>query len=227
MNEKKTLIILSPGFAASEEDTTCLPAHQVFIRALNKNFPSLKIIILSFQYPFFSKEYKWFQNDVISFNGNKQKGFLKPVLWWRVYRTLKQLRKQNNIVGLLSFWCTEFAWIGKYVAKKNQLKQLIWITGQDAKAKNKYARWIKPDSNELVAMSDFLSDTFLKNYGVKPSVVIPNGIDASIFNERKVTKTIDIMGAGSLIPLKQYDVFIEVVGEIKKFFPSMHIALCG
>ena len=51
-HDPKTLVILSPGFPKDEADTTCLPAHQVFIKSLNKNFPSLKIIILSFQYPF-------------------------------------------------------------------------------------------------------------------------------------------------------------------------------
>ena len=51
MNPKNTLIILSPGFAANEEDTTCLPPQQVFVKALNRNFPSLQIIILAFQYP--------------------------------------------------------------------------------------------------------------------------------------------------------------------------------
>ena len=39
-HDQKTLIILSPGFAKDEADTTCLPAQQVFIKALNKNFPS-------------------------------------------------------------------------------------------------------------------------------------------------------------------------------------------
>jgi len=46
MKDKQTLIILSPGFAANEEDTTCLPAQQSFILTLKKNFPSLNIIVI-------------------------------------------------------------------------------------------------------------------------------------------------------------------------------------
>ena len=45
-NDAKTLIILSPGFPKDESDTACLPSQQIFVRALNKNFPSLRIFFL-------------------------------------------------------------------------------------------------------------------------------------------------------------------------------------
>ena len=93
MDPKKTLIILSPGFAASEEDTTCLPPQQVFVRAMNKNYPSLQIIILAFQYPYFKKKYKWFGNEIISFNGANKRKFSRVLLWMRVHWVLKKLNK--------------------------------------------------------------------------------------------------------------------------------------
>lgn len=227
MNNKPTLIILSPGFAKDEQDTTCLPAHQAFVKALNRNFPSLTIIILAFEYPFFSRKYKWFENHVIAFNGHNKKFPLKLFLWWRVYRSLKKLRKENKIVGLLSFWCGECALTGKYFAQKNNLKHVSWIAGQDAKKNNPYVKWIKPQPDELVAMSDFLSDNFFSNHGIKPSRVIPNGIDTGSFCESSLARAIDIMGAGSLIPLKQYNVFIEVIVAIQKLIPGINVVLCG
>ncbi len=223
----KTLIILCQGFAANMQDTTCLPAHQVFVKALNRNFPSLRIIILAFQYPLCSKEYKWFGNDIISFNGADEGKFSRLLLWWRIHRRLRKLKKQTNIIGLLSFWCSECALIGKKFAKRNYLKHIIWITGQDAKKNSKYVKWIKPSSNELVAMSDFLADTFYKNHGVKPAYVIPNGIDKEMFDKVQVVKNIDILAAGSLIPLKQYNVFVEAIAAIKKVIPSVNAMLCG
>src|SRR6266487_5399556 len=109
MDSKNTLIILSPGFAANEEDTTCLPPQQVFVKALNKNFPSLKIIILAFQYPLVKKNYRWFGNEIISFNGADKGKFLRLLVWRQVYKTLRKFKKKNNIIGVLSFWCTECA----------------------------------------------------------------------------------------------------------------------
>ncbi len=227
MNQKNTLIILSPGFAANEEDTTCLPPQQVFVKALNKNFPSLQIIILAFQYPLVKKNYRWFGNEIISFNGADKRKFSRLLLWFTVYRTLGKLNRQNNITGLLSFWCTECALVGKKFSKKNHLKHISWILGQDAKKSNRYVKWIKPVPGELIALSDFLAETFFKNHRVKPAYVIPNGIDASMFCKTEQVKTIDMMGAGSLIPLKQYDVFIEVIAAVKRIVPSVNVVLCG
>src|SRR5450631_2072968 len=220
---KKTLVILSPGFPIDEADTTCLPSQQIFIRALNKNFPSLKIIILSFRYPFSTLAYQWYGNLVIPFNGEK-KSFIGWIGLWRI---LDELKKENNLIGLFSFWCGEFGFIGKYFGKRNNLKHFTWIMGQDAKKGNKYIPLIRPQSNELIAMSYFLSKEFYKNYGIQPQHIIPNGIDTSLFLPRNVERDITILGAGSLIALKQYDVFINVVNEIIKKMPDTSAMLCG
>ena len=223
----KTLVILSPGFPGDEADTACLPSQQIFIRALNKNFPFVKIIILSFQYPFSTSVYSWYGNMVIPFNGLKKGMIARWFLWRHLWRTLQKLKKENNIIGLFSFWCGECALIGKYFGKRNNLKHFSWITGQDAKKGNKYIPLIRPQSHELIAMSDFLSKEFYKNYAVQPLHIITNGIDTSLFPGQSAGRDITILGVGSLIPLKQYDVFIKVVKEIIKEIPAANAILCG
>ena len=223
-----TLVILSPGFPKDEADTSCLPAHQVFVRALNKNFPHLKIIILSLQYPFFTPAYNWYGNTIVPFNGAGKKGILARLLLWKqLWGTLQKLKKENKIFGLVSFWCGECAFIGKYFGKWNNVKHFSWITGQDAKKGNKYIPLIRPQSHELIAMSDFLSEEFFKNYAIRPSHVIPNGLDPLIFSKHSIERDVSILGAGSLIPLKQYDVFINTVKEIVKEIPAANAILCG
>ena len=226
-HDSKTLIILSPGFPKDEADTICLPSQQIFIRALNKNFPSLKIIILSFQYPFSTSAYNWYSNIVIPFNGMKKGIIARMLLWHLMWSTLHELKKENSIVGLFSFWCGECALVGKYFGKQNNLKHFSWITGQDAKKGNRYMPFIRPQSHELIAMSDFLSKEFYKNYGVRPLHIIPNGIDSSLFSVQSIERDTTILGVGSLIPLKQYDVFINVVKEITKEIPAANAMLCG
>src|SRR5450432_381885 len=97
-HDTKALIILSPGFPKDEADTTCLPSQQIFVKALNKNFPSLIIIILSFQYPFSTSAYSWCGNMVIPFYGMKTGITARLLLWRRLWRTLHKLKKENNIV---------------------------------------------------------------------------------------------------------------------------------
>ncbi|HUZ61620.1 MAG TPA: glycosyltransferase [Hanamia sp.] len=226
-NNQPVLVILTPGFPKDESDTSCLPSQQIFIRSLNKIFPSLKIIILSFRYPFFTTAYYWHGNLVIPFNGTKKGIIAKMLLWSWFWRTLYKLKKENNIAGLFSFWCGECALIGKYFGKKNKLKHFSWLMGQDAKKGNKYIPLIRPKPDELIAMSDFLSQEFYKNYGIHTLQIIPNGIDASLFPALNAERDITILGAGSLIPLKQYDVFINIVKEIIEKMPGISVMLCG
>ena len=223
----KTLVILSPGFPKDESDTTCLTSQQIFVSALNRNFPALKIIILSFQYPFSTSSYSWHGNNVIPFNGMKKGIIPRVLLWCRVWRTLNSVKKDSDVVGLLSFWCGECAFIGKWFGTRNNLEHFTWITGQDAREGNKYIPFIRPQPHELIAMSDFLSGEFHKNYAVKPLHVIPNGIDISLFPKQNSEKDIAILGVGSLIPLKQYDVFVNVVKGVLEKIPDATAILCG
>ncbi|MBK9485561.1 MAG: hypothetical protein IPO01_10185 [Chitinophagaceae bacterium] len=61
-------------------------------------------------------------------------------------------------------------------------------------------------AEELIALSDFLQTEFEKNYGIKPAFVIPPGIDSKQFISPIKEKDIDLLAAGSLIPLKQFEI---------------------
>lgn len=226
-NQPQTLIILTPGFPENEEDTTCLPAQQVFVKALKKNYPNLNIIVLAFQYPFISTVYEWYGVRVISFNGGNKGKLTMPRNWFFVWKTLRQLNKENRIIGLLSFWLGECAFIGNYFAKVYGLKQFIWLLGQDAKSGNKFHSLIRPKPANLIALSDFIADEFFKNYSIRPKHTIPVGIDISLFDKEKAIRDIDIIGAGSLIPLKRYDLFIGVIKQLICHFPDIHVVICG
>jgi glycosyltransferase involved in cell wall biosynthesis len=255
---RKTLIILTPAFPAneSEEESIWLPAKQSLIRALNRNFPELELIILTFQFPVSRDRYTWNGNLVIPFSGENKGGIRNWLVWLNVVKTLFQLKrgkriklkgekytnrkKEKHIIGLLSFWCAECSFIGHYFSKLYRLKHYCWICGQDARPWNRFVKRIRPAPSELVAMSDFLLNEFQKNHGIRPAYLIPDAIDTLLFDkdndkdedrndqdEDNEERTIDILGAGSLSPLKQYDVFVEVVAAIKEQLQSVKAILCG
>jgi glycosyltransferase involved in cell wall biosynthesis len=226
-NEKKTFIILSPGFPENEADSTCLPLQQSFILSLKELYPQLEIIILSFQHPYHKIKYKWFGMEVIPFSGRNRGGLTRLLLRKKINATLDELHKTKKITGLFSFWCNECAWIGKHFGDKHGIKHCCWILGQDAKKENKYPGRLGPKPEELVALSDFLRDEFEKNHGIRPFNLVPPGIDTRQFQPLPTEKDIDILAAGSLIPLKQYDIFLQVVAEVKKQIPSVKAALIG
>jgi glycosyltransferase involved in cell wall biosynthesis len=224
--KRNTLVILSPGFAESEADSSCLPAQQDFITALNNRFPKLNIVILSFIYPFTKEQYAWQNNRVIPFNGGRLRKFLRSILWFRIWRTLQKIKKEENITGIISLWLGECAFIGKRFAKKNGLMHYCWMLGQDARSNNRYVKRIKPKAEELIAISDALKIECFRNYSILPKHLIPIGIDPCKFSAN-TERDIDILAAGSLIPLKQYELFVDIIASLKKKFRKLNVLLCG
>lgn len=225
-NNAKTLIILTPGFAKDESDSVCIPTQQHFIKALKEMHPDLKIIILALEYPFIRNTYEWFGNTVICFKGIN-KDIRKLFLRRRVAIKLKELNNQYTIVGLLSFWCNESALIAKSFADKNNLRHVCWIWGQDAKKENRYPKRITPRDDELATLSDFLQAEFAKNHGIRPKHVVPPGIDHRQYNVSDQRKDIDVLAVGSLIPLKQYEIFIDVIDKVRENLPGVKAVLIG
>jgi glycosyltransferase involved in cell wall biosynthesis len=227
MSSKKTFIILSPGFPGSEADSTCLPMQQQFVSTLKKMYPLLDVVVLTFQYPYHQQEYRWFGIKVIPFGGRNKGGLQKLLLRSKINSSLNRLYREGKIVGLFSFWYNECAFIGKRFADKYGIKHYCWILGQDARKGNKYPKLLPPRPGELVALSDFIQHEFEKNHRIKPQFVIPPGIDETLFDGMPGEKDIDILGVGSLIPLKQYKIFLEIVAEIRNQIPGIKALLVG
>ncbi len=225
--KNKTLIILIPGFPANEADSTCLPFPQTFVKHLKLLNPCLNIKVLAFQYPFFESVYEWHGVEVHAFNGRNKRGFRRLFLWTTIWRRLKKILQEEQTLGILSFWMGETALIGKYGAKKYSVRSFTWLMGQDARENNRYVSITRPKAESLIALSDFLADEYCKNYRIKPANTIPPGIDVASFPAKSKERKIDILGVGSLIPLKQFDQIIRLVAEIVDSHPGVRAVICG
>jgi glycosyltransferase involved in cell wall biosynthesis len=226
-NNPPVLVILTPGFPKNENDFSCLPFVQSLIKAINKDFSFIKIIVLSFQYPFTTKEYLWKDNLIIPFSGKNKGKLLRRLLWIKVWRKLKHINNENKVIGLFSLWFGECALLGNRFGKKYSIPHYCWIAGQDAKANNKFVARINPDPKELVAVSDFIADEFFKNYLIRPLHIIPCGIEEELFQQVSYERAIDVLGAGSLISLKRYDCFVDCIDELRKTLPNMYAVIAG
>jgi glycosyltransferase involved in cell wall biosynthesis len=224
---QKALVILSPGFAANEADTTCLPTQQQLVNALNEDFPGVCIIILAFQYPYSGKTYQWNNATVIPFNGKNKGKLFRLFVWLRAWKQLSTLQKKYSLIGLFSFWYGECALVGTLFGKRKGIPHFTWLLGQDARKGNKYVNFLHPKGSELVALSDFLVKEFEKNYGVRPNHIISAGIESRLFDKGTVERDIDILGTGSLIPLKRYDLLIEAVKALHTNIPGIRAVICG
>lgn len=227
MNKPEAMVILTPGFPADYDDSTCVPPMQVFVKGLKQYHPQLHIIVVCFQYPFKASTYNWHGVEVIALAGKGRGQLFRLMTWRRVWNVLKKLSIKYKLLGLLSFWMGECAFIGNRFAKKYSLPHYSWLLGQDAKAGNGYVNRIKPDGSSVIAISDFVAKEFGINYGIQPAHVIPTGIDVTLFGTEVAERDIDILGAGSLIPLKQYDLFIKIIKHVVADFPGLKAVICG
>lgn len=225
---KQQLIILSPGFPENEQDTTCLPFAQQFVRSIQTLQPSIEVTVISLHYPFKRSAYIWNGVKVIAMGG-QNRGKLYALQTRRLaYRQLAELYKQNPSMMLLSFWLTDCALVANRFAKEYGVKHLTWVIGQDARPGNRHVARINPKPGQLIAMSDFLQQELEDNYGIRPAHVVNNGISEAMFPAFNAgERPLDVLGAGSLIPLKNYRLFIEVIAALKQQLPGIKACIVG
>lgn len=228
MNPKQeALVILTPGFPSSMDDSTCLPMQQDFVRTFRKLRPNSRIIVLTLQYPYHTTPYEWCGSEVVPFNGRNRGGFTRLTLRMQVTRTLKKIQSKYRISALFSFWYGECAWIGNRYAKENKLKHFCWILGQDARKENPYPRRSTLPATQLLAVSEFIQDEFEHSHGLRPRHVLHPGIAEDLHPGKEVSRDIDLLAVGSLIPLKQFEIFLEVVRSVNDVHPQVKAVLAG
>lgn len=222
------LVILSPAFPANEQESTWVFSQQLLVKTLKENFPELPVIVFAFLFPYHRGRYDWKGAKVISFNGMQNRKWRRIFLWLKIWQTLRHIQRRDGIGGIISFWCGECALIGTYFARLHGIKHYCWICGQDARKTNRFVKLIRPKADQLVAMSNFLVNEFHKSHGIKPLHIIPNGIDPGLFPQKlSEERDIDIMGTGSLEPLKQYASFVHIIKAIEYQIPCIRAILCG
>jgi glycosyltransferase involved in cell wall biosynthesis len=220
--------LVTPGFPKNEQDTTCLPFIQQTALALKELHPENNIVVVSTQYPFSTHAYLWHGIEVIPIGGKNRSGLFRAITLFKAYRILKVLKQKHPLMGVLSFFHTECALVANKFAERHGLKHFSWLQGQDAKKENSYVSRAGMKGENIIALSPFLQSEFEKNHAVKPGHVIENGIREQLFPVLNTAeRSIDILGVGSLIPVKNYELFIELIHSLVAEFPNLKAVIVG
>jgi glycosyltransferase involved in cell wall biosynthesis len=97
--------------------------------------------------------------------------------------------------------------------------------GQDVKPPNKYLKLLKNNKTKFIALSKNQADEFNRWAKRKADKIIHWGI-----NDQQILLTerdIDLLAVGSLIPLKNYSLFIQLAEEAVKIFPDLKCVIAG
>lgn len=225
----RSLVFLIPGFPEDEADTTCLPAVQNYVAAFAEAHPGLQTHVIAFQYPFTRRVYRWKRVTVHALAGGNRRGLRRLGVWLRAGRIFYTLYRETDVRALHSFWLTECTWVGRRLSRLFRLRHVASIAGQDARADNPYARRLDLDGATLTAGSAFAAETFAKHAGRTVDHVIPLGLDTAHLQTlaAPLERDLDVLGVGSLIPLKDFAAFIDVVAALTPAFPTLRACIIG
>ncbi len=218
---KKHIVFLTPGFPENETDTTCIPALQIYAKNLGK-IKNIKISVVTLHYPFLTTSYQWHTISVYSLGFKNQFSLFKKK---RVLDTLTKIHRQDTITTIHSFWLGECAYFGHVFSEKHNINHIVTLMGQEVKKKNRFVFKLPLQKMKIISLSSFQQKLFFDNYK-KHTNIIQWGIDENQVQPFS-KKTIDIIGIGSLIKLKNYLLFIETIALIKNHFPNIKVVLIG
>jgi 1,2-diacylglycerol 3-alpha-glucosyltransferase len=220
------IVLLAPGFAANEQDTTAIPALQLYVRFITSHFDDISLRIVTFQYPFKSGNYIWNGIPVYSAGGGNRK-FTRIITWIKILGYLRKLQKRPGLDIVHSFWLTEATLIGLIFCRLTGTKFFATSMGQDVKSENKYLRFLRLLSFKMTVISEFQYDFIRHLKKVRILRVIPFGIDRSYFNDIQKSRTIDILGVGNLNSVKNYPEFVGVIEIVAAVFPGIRCRIIG
>jgi 1,2-diacylglycerol 3-alpha-glucosyltransferase len=224
---EKHIVLLMPGFASNEEDTTCVPYLQNYVKSYSRVHGDDRLTIITFQYPFTRSAYSWNNIDVHSIGGSNSKFPFKILTWKKVVIAFKKIQSVQPVTTIHSFWLNECTLVGKYLSKKYKINFLATAMGQDCSTENRYLRLLNINDIYTVGLSHFLESRLLENAGKQVDAIIPFGLPDDIPNAQQQQRTIDILGVGSLVPVKNYSLFLKIIRNLKAEFPSLNIEIIG
>lgn len=230
MNSQKHILILTPGFPASESDSTCIPALQSLILTLHRMYGQrIRLQVVAFQYPYTSGAYTWNGIECWSAGGKNTKFPDRWKTWLRVLHFVRKLDRKQKIDVVHSFWLTECALTGSWIAGISGARHLAHIMGRDVLPSNRYMKYFSPKSATIIANSPFTAARLKETFRMEADHVIPFGLNPADFtgipNPEK--RTIDILGVGSLTSLKNHRLFVDLFGRLARDYRGISGLIIG
>lgn len=223
----KHIILITPGFTAAETDKNCLPTLQLYAQALQEQ--GWQVHIIALDYPFSNQPYIW-QGIPVYPCGGRNRRWLKPRTVMRALNIGHDLLDRFPEAVLHSFWLSWPCAVAERLAQRRGIRHFTTLMGQDVlPANKKWFRYLRPEQPwQFIVLSEFHQQALQQNSGFRAPHIIPWGVaDREIPAHISQKRPIDILGVGSLIPLKNWGKWLETVAFIKKTRPGINAVIVG
>jgi len=194
------LLVFTPGFAADEKDSTCIPALQDWVEEGLLRGHSITIVAM--HYPFKSSAYSWKGSQVFSLGGGNCRGLKKLPVFWSAFRLALSLHRKSAFDAVIACWMGDAALVSSWLSRLFRLPLTVVIMGQDALG-NRYWPIFRNARALLVTPSAFAQKMLLERVG-RDSFLIPFGLPSRILSvSRPLVRSIHLLSVGSVTEIKQ------------------------
>ncbi|WP_405207433.1 glycosyltransferase [Aquimarina sp. LLG6339-5] len=225
---KKKLLFITPLFPGNKDEDTIVPFIYQFCNYLDTNYNDLEIDVITLRYPIKKKEYNINSIKVYAIGGGFKTKLNSILVISKAFIKALKLFRRNDYDGILSFWYSDTAILGKLLRFIFRVKHFTWLQGQDVKANNKYFKLFRPSADQLIVVGKNHQKVLKKHWGITAKKIANVAVDTNTFPELNTgSRTIDIIGVGNLGALKNYSFFIEIIFELKKILNTINVVICG
>jgi glycosyltransferase involved in cell wall biosynthesis len=227
---RESIVFIVPGFPTNEEETDCLPAVQDLVKAIAHRNAELEVHVISFQYPFRKGVYTWHGCTVHALAGRNKRFPVRFLTWLQAASEIRRLIRSRRVVALHSLWLAECTYVTSWIARLTGTRHIATICGQDALANNPYLKHLSFERITVTANSERAAHAFYESTGRHVDQVVPTGLDQETLaaaRREKSERHIDILGVGSLSPVKDFRSFIEIIGQLAKSYPTLRCLILG
>jgi 1,2-diacylglycerol 3-alpha-glucosyltransferase len=225
MKDIKHILIVTPGFPADESDDTCMPYLQTYLKEAARINSGLRFTVIALQYPYESRNYTWNRIQVFSCGGRNRPFPLRFYYWRKALNQLSHFHQKEKIDVVHSFWLSECTYLAQKWTTSNNVRHIATAMGQDVLPENKYLKRINLDSLSIAVLSKFQNEEMRATVGKDADEIISFGMTKRDNQSNK--RSIDVLGVGSLIKLKNYEQFLKVVALVLKAKPELKVVLIG
>ncbi len=221
MSALRPLLFVTPGFPAHDDETDCIPALQVFLQAVREAEPDQQIFVATLHYPRKRTEYTWRGVQVLPLNLAKSRLMRLPAMAGIPGRLTSWLSGVE--VGVVhSLWLNDVSLVANRVARRLGVPHVCTVMGQDVLRSNRYltlaSRAAQRADIQLVAPSTRALEALRSSTdkGWETAQVIPWGVERPLDETRPWSRRdVDVLGVGSLSELKRFELFAEVIKDLR------------
>jgi 1,2-diacylglycerol 3-alpha-glucosyltransferase len=214
------LLILTPGFAVNEADTSCLPFLQLYLDELKKQ--DCRITIVTEDHPQ-TENYSWKNIEVITVR--KRATLLSKIMGrFTLLKTIEAIHKRSPVDVVHSIWCNWASVKANAFCEKNRIRHVVTLAGQEPVQ----ARGLIKKMNKLQCVPVCVSNFQLKagaSAGANIKEMIHWGIENIV--PESLNRDIDLLFCGSLNKVKNYSTFLVIVKKLVQTNSVNSSVMCG